>query len=248
MPFRQLPSSNLSRALALDAIARASALVPSAEWPLSIPTVALAAEYRSKLHVETHEAAAAFQSQLREGSEKDAVGATLGLLISHFCEVFDFAIDRGVFRPSSRSFYHRDAANALVPLTNTDPLLLSWGHRIVDGEAARARAEGAAYVPMTMPSSAEVAAALAHFIKELGEANAARLSADREAADVAALNEPLDFFIRDVWNAIERFHHRESPAALRRKARVWGVTYALRPGEKPDPGETAGAPAVGTAG
>mgnify|MGYP001389624254 CR=1 FL=1 len=44
-----------------------------------------------------------------------------------------------------------------------------------------------------------------------------------------------DRIIRDIWDEVEFALRRLDPPSLRRRAREWGVFYALRPGEPAEP-------------
>jgi hypothetical protein len=48
----------------------------------------------------------------------------------------------------------------------------------------------------------------------------------------------VDALIKDMWDTIEFNLRSHDAPSLRRRAREWGVYYALRPGETPEPEPT----------
>jgi len=58
---------------------------------------------------------------------------------------------------------------------------------------------------------------------------------ESEQADVNLLRPEADRIILDVWDEVEFALRRLEPSTLRRRAREWGVFYALRPGEPEEP-------------
>jgi hypothetical protein len=88
---------------------------------------------------------------------------------------------------------------------------------------------------MAMPSAAEVATALATYNAELTVQTAAKDSLESEQSDVNQLRPEADQLIRDVWDEVEFALRQLETTTLRRRAREWGVFYALRPGEPEEP-------------
>ncbi len=58
---------------------------------------------------------------------------------------------------------------------------------------------------------------------------------DGEQADVSNLRPAADQLIKDIWDEVEFSLRQLDAPSLRRRAREWGVTYALRPGEPEEP-------------
>jgi hypothetical protein len=173
--------------------------------------------------------------------ELAAQKARTAILVSHFHQVFDFAVARGEFSAGARRYYGRDiSAKELPPLETYDDVATA-AKAIVKGEAMRAEAEGAAFVPMAMPPAAAVQTALEAFAAARLAAQAAleRTDAAREAA--AALFPDALTLAVDVCETVEFFYRKDRSASSRRaKCRRWGVAYEFARGETPDP-QTPGA-------
>jgi hypothetical protein len=86
----------------------------------------------------------------------------------------------------------RHRRGALPDLSTYDDVLAA-GEAIVAGEAARQTAEGAAFVPMALPTAAEVQTALTAFTAARSDAQRAQVKTDSEREDVSALYPEAQF-------------------------------------------------------
>jgi len=125
-------------------------------------------------------AAVALSAQTKATSHAEEIGRDLEQFISHFLQVFNLAVARGLFPASARAFYRLDVKSAQVPSVTSHADRLTWAGNIIDGEADRAADEGpgtpatfdsgltmdsgvrmdsnvGGYVPMAMPSAQDVA-------------------------------------------------------------------------------------------
>lgn len=142
--------------------------------------------------------------------------------ISHFFQVFNLAVTRGVFAASDRAYYQIDATNDKVPTLDSDADLRLWAGRIATGEGARVSAGGA---PMAMPGASQVAAALMPYTTAQATQTTAKTAFDTGEEAVSSQRVPADALILDLWDTIEYNLRANDPPSLRRKAREWGVVY-----------------------
>ena len=159
-----------------------------------------------------------------------------------FHTVLDLAIRRGDL-PSgkgARAYYGRDLDSTALPKLTSHDDLETVATKIVAGEAKRLAAEGAAAVPMTLPSAAKVEALRAAFQAQRLLSLAAKRRTNEAREVRAALWTETIAAVTDQWDTIE-FHHRHDPdrASFRAKCAEWGVAYAFA---KPKPAPPAGAP------
>jgi hypothetical protein len=233
MPYRALPDSDATRIAAIDACLAKAATLPAADRP-----------YPAALHTELGTAGPAFAAEAQQaGTALSAQSAAtseatldflaLQTVTSHYFQVVNLAVARGVIPREARAHYQLDISNATVPDLITQADVVLWAGRVASGETARMALPGA--VAMAMPSAAEVATAASAYEASAKTQTTAKDTYDGEQNDVAALRPGVDKLIRDIWDYIE-FALREDPApSRRRKAREWGLTYVTRPGETPDP-------------
>lgn len=236
MPFRRLPDSDATRIAAFEALLRQAALVPAAERPYPVALHAQLETFAPQFRTEAQEAGTALSEQSAATSQATLDFLALQTVVSHYFQVLNLAIARGVIPRDARAHYQLDVSSAALPDLITQADVTLWAGRIATGETARLAADPAA-VPMALPSAAEVAAAATAYATSAGEQSTAKGTYDLEQEQVAALRPDADKLIRDLWDHIE-FAYREDPGpSKRRKARLWGITYVTRPGETPDEGE-----------
>ena len=173
--------------------------------------------------------------------------ARLTLHTSHFHQVYDLGVARGVFTAGGRAFYGRDITATTLPDLRSIPAVLEAAAKIAPGEAARQTAEGAAFTPMTLPAAGEVAAVHADALEKRAAAETAKLHTDTEEGELAILYPAAQKLAVSLINTIE-FHLAEredlDAPGRRRIARAWGVVYVNDDGTVAE--ETAPAPENGT--
>ena len=236
MPYRALPTTDATRIAAFDALLKQAALVPVAERPYPIALHTQLETLAPQFKLEAQQAGTALSTQSAATSEATLDFLALQTSVSHYFQVLNLAVARGVIPRDARAHYQLDVSSAVLPDLITQADVTLWASRIAEGEAARLAANPAA-VPMAMPSAAEVAAAAAKYATSSAAQSTAKSAYDAEQEQVAALRPAVDKLIRDLWDYIE-FAYREDPGpSKRRKARLWGITYVTRPGETPDEGD-----------
>jgi len=235
MPFRQLPQTDSARLQALQAAANKAATVDPAELAFSSESKTLLDTVLPQWKQETEERGQALSAQSEASSAARDQKARLRMWLSHFFQNLNMGIEREVFQASDRAFYQMDVSQTTLPDTTTEADLLMWADRLVVGEAARTGAGGTA---IPFPTVAEVEAELTQCRTLCDERSAKKDAFDKEQEDVEAMRDQVDGLIRDIWDEVEFAFRREQPSSLRRKAREYGVYYALRPNEEPEPEES----------
>ena len=151
---------------------------------------------------------------------------------SHFIQVINLAIERGVLPASTRSYYQLPVTHAEVPDMNTCADALLWAGRLATGETARLADGGAA---MAWPTITEVnTAATACSAAETAQSSA-KDGFDIAQEDVGDQRPTVDPVIKDLWDTIEFNLRAETPSSLRRRAREWGVVYTGEEEEETPP-------------
>lgn len=162
--------------------------------------------------------------------------AQLTLFVSHFHQVLDMGITRHTFADGARSYYGRDLGATTIPDLATQEAVMEAAERVVTGEAARATAEGAAYVAMALPSAAEVAALRAQFLTLRNQRDQAVLKTEREREEAMALYPEAQVLAVDLCDTVEFFFRKDPEDGSRRtKCERWGVVYHFSPSEPPVP-------------
>ena len=190
------------------------------------------------------------------------------MLVSHFHQTLDMGIARGTFAPGAREYYGRPIHAATIPDLSTHDAVMTAAQKIVDGEAARAAAEGpgtpvtynsgvkydsgvkynsttGGYVPMAMPGAAEVGAALTEFRGLIGQSGQAKDSTSQQRKTSKGLYPQAQALAVDICDTVEFFYRKDADAASRRAdCRRWGVPYVSNHNE-PEPPAPPTPPAAG---
>ncbi len=239
MPFRQLPSSDEARLQALQAAFEKVAATPADQLAISLATKTRLETQYPLFRTELEERGTALAGQTMATQAQEAQAWRLRTWTSHFFQVLNMAIERGMVPAAARAFYQLDVSQTALPRLSAEADLILWAGRAVSGEATRVAAGGS---PILSPPIAEVSAELAQYQTLRSVQSAKKDAYIGEAADVEALRPTEDDLIRDIWDEVEFHFRHDSPSSLRSKAREYGVYYATRPGEAPDPGPPSASP------
>jgi len=202
--------------------------VPAAEWPMSGATAQRLdiAQPEFKVRMQERGNALSVQAEATAAAEPDRAKARM--FISHFFQVFNLGVTRELFPAAHRAYYQLDVNSEAVPLLDSAESISTWGQRIIEGDAERVTAGGAA---MALPSAAEVQTVFDAYV------TVSSTQADRKAAydlsqeRVANLRPDVDSLIVRMWNEIEAAYSEDDAPSKRRKSRQWGVVYISSPGE-----------------
>jgi len=236
MPYRRIPISDEGRLTALrNAKIKADAV--GAECAFSAETKARLETFLPQFDTELTERSTSLQEQTTATNTHVEIEAKLRLYVSHFLQVFNFAIARGVYVPQDRVYYGLTLNQEELPKLSSSNDLETWASNVIDGEVVRTTAGGSA---MANPSSAEVATIFDEFKQSKMNQTSKKDAYDKEQEDVDNMRGTADDIIVDIWDEVEFTFRKDTASSKRRKAREYGVVYITRPGEEPEPegGET----------
>ena len=246
MPSRRLPNSipavlrtlTTARDTYLNVTAPAERPLSAAQWAKLDP--ADPAALLNRLLKEASDVDKALAAQVPLSTQVARTMARLTMFVSHFHQVYDLGVARGTFTAGARALFGRDAsAGALPDLSSHDAVALAAG-KVVEGEAARQTAEGAAYRPMALPSAAEVGALVTEFNGERASSQLSQMRTDTQREELQALYPEAQALAVDICDTVEFFYRGDKSAPSRRqKSRRWGVVYLYDDNETPDPGDNS---------
>ena len=147
---------------------------------------------------------------------------TARTILSHFFQVFNMGISRGVYQAAERAYFGINVNQTVIPDLGTEYNITKVGEDVATGDPLRVAAGGAA---MTNPATAEVTLAVNAFNVANQAQAAKKMAFDLAQEAVASLRPEIDSLILRLWNEIETNFSEEDPASMRRKAREWGVEY-----------------------
>jgi hypothetical protein len=243
MPFRKLPNTDGGRFGSLRVTFNKTATTPPEQLAISEELRTRLNTFYPKFKKEIDERGEALSMQSGATNARYEAEAKCRLFVSHFIHVFNLGVARGVYPVQDRGYYQLDVSQESVPNLNGEENLCKYAEAILAGDIKRVANGG---VPMTNPSKDDVKLVFDDYQARLNEQSAKKDNFDKEQKDVDALRSEADELIRDIWDEIEFKFRKDDAAAMRRKAREYGVVYVARPGEPEETDATPAAPAEGT--
>ena len=233
MPYRKLPVTDESRLNALrNAKIKADAV--GADCAFSTETFARLETFLPQFDTEITERSASLQAQTEATNTHVEIEGKLRLIVSHFLQVFNFAVARAIFTPQDRVYYGLTLNQEELPRLTSSNDLETWSSNIIDGETQRTTAGGA---PMANPSSTDVGVIYDAFKQSKMDQSGKKDAYDKEQEDVDNLRDTAADIILDIWDEVEFTFRKGTASSKRRKSREYGVEYGIRPGEEPEPTE-----------
>ena len=240
MPSRRLPQTDDQRSRALTTCANKTNSTPPANWRITAAQNTTLQGTLSPWRNNRNAAATALGTQTAATATVNTRFTACARCLSHFIQVLNLAIERGVLAPSVRALYQLPVSHAEVPGIHTVADAQLWQLNIENGEAARVLAGGTA---LAWPAVGEITTAANLLTTAENDQNNAKGTYDILQEAIATLRPTVDTLILDLWDTIEYNLRHDAPASLRRKAREWGVTYINDDGtEETDPPEPPAPP------
>ena len=219
---RRLPNSDVTRKIALDAGKTKKDNTAPGDVVITANTITRLDTTQPLFEQKMQERGNALQAQSDATALKNAAQGKAKMFISHYIQTFNNGADREVFPTSHRAFYQLDVNSNSVPQMDTEAEVTLWGDRLVDGDAERTTAGGAA---MSMPAIADVTTEFDLFKTLNAEQSTAKDAYDNAQEAVSDMRPEVDSLILRMWNEVETAFDDEPIESKRRKAREWGVVY-----------------------
>ncbi len=155
---------------------------------------------------------------------KESAQYSCALHTNHFIQVFNLGIKRGVYTAAQRDFFNLPVGSDALPDLDKAVDVLKWANAVVNGDANRITAGGAA---MSNPTAAEVQATLTPFHTAFDNQSNFKDALDAAEETLEAILAEADKVIKKVWDELETFYNEESDESRRDNCREWGVVYVL---------------------
>lgn len=221
MPFRQIPRSVLGFQKAMDDGSNKASTSP--EEAITADTLAVLAIKQPDYNAKVLAMNIAKQAQMSATQEEDVAIGECRMFTSHYFQVFNLGVARGLYPATARTFYGIDANDDKVPNLSKENDVSHWAQAIVTGDAARVAAGGTA---MINPKATEVDAKFLTYKTKHNTQSEKKDAYDTAQQEVAAMFEPVKQLVVDMWDEIEFFYrHEPDEASKRRRCREWGVVY-----------------------
>lgn len=230
MPYRRLPNTDAARIRALKA-----ALVKSEDLSMDEMAFSFSLRQRIEFFLPKFEAATSTSKNAKsrqcENSPKfNEYAKKARLYVSHFIQVLNMCIARGEIKPEVRTFYGLDVSSNKLPSLVSEPDLLEWGEKIINGDQERMR--NGAGNPIYCPSIAVVKTHYENFRQNYSFQKSLQLNSARYSSEVAQFRANADALILLIWNEVEQHFESVTDLDLRRQlCEDYGLTYVFRQGE-----------------
>lgn len=229
MPYRRLPNTDAARIKALK-----KALEIAKKYPPDMLAFKQGTLLKIQGFLPLFEQAIMMQKeahtrQFSNSKEFISVYKKAKLYISHFLQVFNFAVVRGEIKPSARKYFEIDEKNGCLPDLKTENDVVKWGKKVISGENNRVMKTGNSIL---CPKIAVVKVYYDEFVEKLNFQKMLQSISVRANAKVASMRPECDEIICRLWNEIEEYYSKETPERKREQATRYGVTYVYRPSER----------------
>jgi hypothetical protein len=170
-----------------------------------------------------------YANQSRASHKHQANAKMARLYLSHFIQVLNLSVLREEIKPSQKQLYGLPEAN-VVPDLLSESALAEWGEKVIKGEQERVARGG---IPIYNPTIARVKVHYDIFMESYGRQKNLQLLTSRSLEALAALREPADKLILDIWNQVEaRFQNVQPNERRLELCRSYGLVYYYRNNEK----------------
>lgn len=153
--------------------------------------------------------------------KKEMLGI-LKVYVSHFLQVFNFAIDRGEIEKEARSFFKLTINTGVIPSLSKETEIIEWAYNIVEGEEKRV-VKGAEFI--SHPKSSQIKIITVATEKLMNDLQIMEQLFEGHKIELAKQRIEIDLFIKQVWNEIEFQFINEPIEIKRKKAAQYGVVY-----------------------
>ncbi|MFW5773794.1 MAG: hypothetical protein ACOCWD_03845, partial [Tangfeifania sp.] len=228
-PYRRLPTTDKARIRALEAALEMAAEMESGNLPFSKQTHYEMKNVKTTFenHLKHYEFDAKTESE--KNGEYKASLEKARLYVSHFIQILYMNIEREELKKDILSFYGLQDLNMKTPTLNTEPEILEWGTKLIDGEKKRMQNGGS---PIYNPSIALVKIKVEDFKDKAVFQQNLKRNTLRTYDKLQEIRKKTNDFISNLWTEIEENFAGIPPKHKRQKAQEYGVVYVFRRNEK----------------
>ncbi|MGQ9846934.1 MAG: hypothetical protein ACUVQP_05445 [Bacteroidales bacterium] len=230
MPYRRLPNTDNARLRAMKKALEMVDKVQHHELAFSISTLSQLNNLCPYFEQMLNQQKQAIAIQAAKSKELAAYAKKAKLYISHFYQVFNFAILRKEIPPSARKFFGLKENDSRIPNLLTEKDIVYWGEQVIKGEQERLAKMGGN--PITNPTAAVVKVRYEQFIEALHHQKILQKSTRYATDKIAELRSNVDALIVKLWNEVEEHFSHLTDEEKRKFSSEYGIVYVWRPNER----------------
>ena len=228
MPYRRLPNTDTARLKALKMAHSKAKELPPFKLAFSQSTFQKIQSFLPLFEKSITESRFTYATQVKKSKDYQLTLKKARLYISHFIQVLNMAIQRGEVPSVARVYYALAENDKCIPSLTTEESILSWGERLITGEAERMRKGGS---PITNPTIALVRVKFDQFKDAYHSQKTLKKTNQRHVQGLADLRGTADDIIAKVWDEVEHSFRELSEDDKRKSAEDYGVIYVFRKNE-----------------
>jgi hypothetical protein len=228
MPFRKLPSTDLSRIKALKTAIKKASNIDFQDIAISMKTLSRAKRVMDKFERLCYKYQQTFDTQVKVNIALQSKVKNARMYISHFIQVLYMSVMRTEIKSEHLGLYGLEDLDFIVPDLTSNEQLLEWGQKIINGENKRVSQGGA---PIYNPGIAKVNVMYVLFKESYQTQQIHQKATDRILNEVSEVRSEVDNVIFDIWEEVENFNAKLPVNERLDKNREYGLTYYYRKGE-----------------
>jgi len=228
MPYRRLPKTDTARIKTLRTVADLENKYSFHNIPLSYNLLNKA---KTQLSLFEHNQAMYVDNCKKwqnNNAKFRAAQQTIKTYISHFIQVYNFAVLRGDLKKDGKNYYNLSPDTDTLPNLNSEENIMIWAQNLIDGERQRVGQGGA---PMTNPTISNLSIFYEKFKDARAELQFLRIAIDRTKENFNVERAKTDQLIKEIWDEIENNFNQLPPEEKIEECRKCGVIYYNRSSE-----------------
>jgi hypothetical protein len=228
MPYRRLPNTDTARIKAMRTALEKGKELPPNKLAFSSKTIVRLQKFLPQFDHNFQLYRQALASQNKKSKDYNEILRKARIYLTHFIRVMNMAIFRGELPAETRAYFGLATDESTVPSLNTENELMSWGRRIIDGEAFRIQKGGS---PITNPTIAVVKVRFENFIEAWNYHNTLTKRTSDYIEKNNKLRKEADEIILQLWNEVENTHNSFPEESRKILSEEYGLVYFYRKGE-----------------
>ena len=230
MPYRRLPNTDQARFPTLQAAVMKADAHSDYDTTVAHKTLIVARNFLPRFQAAQSVYAENYNRQAKAGKKHQQHVKMARLYISHFIQVFNFAVVRGEIKAVNKELYGLDPKSNNLPDLSSEASLAEWGRKIIEGEGKRLAQGG---TPIYNPSIARVRVQYDIFMDSYEKQRTLQASTAKSLEALASMRDEADRLILDIWNQVEKKFEQVNPQDKRLElCRSYGLIYYYRTSEK----------------
>jgi hypothetical protein len=228
MPYRRLPNTDTARIKAMRTALEKGKELPPNKLAFSSKTIVRLQKFLPQFDHNFQLYRQALASQNKKSKDYNEILRKARIYLTHFIRVMNMAIFRGELPAETRAYFGLATDESTVPSLNTENELMSWGRRIIDGEAFRIKKGGS---PITNPTIAVVKVRFENFIEAWNYHNTLTKRTSDYIEKNNKLRKEADEIILQLWNEVENTHNSFPEESRKILSEEYGLVYFYRKDE-----------------